>query len=151
MWFWGNYCNPLWSSLWSSVSWLSYCPNPGLLVNHFLTLAFICVILWRVIAFSCSSASSSLFCGSSSMARAATRYKHLLFAAMIVSLTFITLFLAQPIQEWQRIDCNLVFKWHAQVSTIASELRKLLSQWGKHVKCARTRRVKANTVENTFV
>ena len=68
-WFWYIFL-PLQSSLWSSVSRLPYCPNSGLLVNHFLNQAFTCATLWGGVAFSCSSLSSRLFCSSSSMAKA---------------------------------------------------------------------------------
>ena len=74
-----------------------------LLVNHSLTHTCLCVFLQGGVAFSCTSASFSLFCCSSTTARAAARYWHLLFSAMIVSLAFSMLSLPQPIQNDQRL------------------------------------------------
>lgn len=50
-------------------------------------------------AFSCSSASTSPSCCSSTMARAASRYRELLLSAMILSLALSILSLPQPIQK----------------------------------------------------
>ena len=74
--------------MWSSVSSLSYCPNSCLLDNHFLTHTLLCILLRGGDAFCSSSASFSLFFCSSTTARAAARYRHLLFSATTVSLAF---------------------------------------------------------------
>ena len=82
--------------MWSSVSSLSYCPNSCLLDNHFL-IHTLCILLRGGAAFCSSSASFSLFFCSSTTARAAARYRHLLFSATTVSLAFSML---QAIQQW---------------------------------------------------
>ena len=86
--------------MWSSVSSLSYCPNSCLLDNHFLTHTLLCILLRGGAAFCSFSASFSLFFCSSTTARAAARYRHLLFSATTVSLAFSMLPLPQAIQQW---------------------------------------------------
>ena len=104
----------------SSVSRLSYCPNSGLLVNHSMTHAFLCVfLLWGWIAFFfLFFCLIQPFCYFSSMARAAAKNRHLLFVAIILLSLWhsASRFFHSQSQNDQGIS-DLLFKWHAQVGT----------------------------------
>ena len=118
VWIWGNFCSPFdlpckvlsvdchtvqtrafWLIIpWSTLSFVSFFQ----VELHFLVLL----------------PHPAFFCCSSSMDRAAARYRHLLFTAMILSLTFSILFLPHPIQEWMtkgwlctNSSCYFVSKW----------------------------------------